>query len=65
MSAVIVIRQTDAVHLVCDGASYKPDGTLLGITAKGFALPHLNCAIAFRGDIRGVALITELALAPS
>jgi hypothetical protein len=66
MSAVIVIRQSDAVHLVCDGASYAPDGTLLGITAKGFALPHLGCAVAFRsGDIRGVALVTDLALAPS
>jgi hypothetical protein len=53
------------VHLACDGAAYGPDGTLTAITTKAFALPHLGCAVAFRGDMRGVALVTDLAMAPS
>jgi hypothetical protein len=53
------------VHLIADGAAHGPDGALLGIPAKGYALPHLDCAIAFRGDVCGVSLVNALAMAPT
>ena len=52
MTAISIIRQRDQIHVLSDGAFYKPDGTLTNIAPKVFPLPHMSAAIAFRGSQR-------------
>lgn len=49
MSAINVIQQTDATHLVTDGASYARDGTIVDLCEKVFVLPAARCAYTMRG----------------
>ena len=49
MSSIIVIQQTDAVHLITDGAYYDHNGVITDIRSKVIHLPHSNCAFAMRG----------------
>lgn len=59
MSAVNVLVQSNAVHLLTDAAIYQPDGMLSGLTQKVRSMPHLNCAAAMRGGYLGLAPIME------
>ena len=49
VSAVNVIRQQDAVHVLTDGAAFFEDGTVEFIGPKAFPLPHMNLVLALRG----------------
>lgn len=50
MSAILVLRQRNSVHLLVDTAAYTPDGILVSNNfAKCSALPTLNAAIACTG----------------
>ncbi|MDB5579628.1 MAG: hypothetical protein JWR80_4804 [Bradyrhizobium sp.] len=60
MSAVNIIVQSDAVHLLTDGACYNDDGTMIAIGPKVTAIPHLSCAVAFRGPQSARPILSEL-----
>jgi hypothetical protein len=60
MSAINVIVQETAVHLLTDGAAYQMDGTISAIGPKVALMPHLNCAVAFRGPAPARAILAEL-----
>jgi hypothetical protein len=49
MSALITLRQRDAVSILCDGAGYDSGGALQCVLSKAFAIPHLSAVIATRG----------------
>lgn len=66
MTAINVLRQSHAVHLISDGAIYDDEGVLISAAPKAFALPHINAAIAVRGTVPGQAVLaTTLAMKPS
>jgi hypothetical protein len=50
MSAIITLRQREAVHILCDGAGYDSQGTVRAVMSKAFAIPHLSAVIATRGS---------------
>jgi hypothetical protein len=50
MAAINVIRQSDAVHIVSDGAFCDATGIVCEIGPNAFALPHLPAALAIRGS---------------
>jgi len=50
VTAINIIRQKAAVHLLTDGAAYRPDGVLSYRVQKTFPILHLNAAIAGRGS---------------
>jgi hypothetical protein len=50
MTAINIIRQSRAVHVLTDGAAYKADGTLHVRVQKAFPFLHLNAAMAWRGS---------------
>lgn len=49
MSSMIIFQQSDAVHLVTDGAHYERNGTLRQIGSKVRELPRSNSVFALRG----------------
>jgi len=49
MSSVVAICQTDAIHLVTDGALYDDDGTVVGFNSKVIPLHLANSVLALRG----------------
>lgn len=49
MSSVIVIQQTDAIHLITDGAQYDQTGLVVSLNSKAAHLRRSNCAFAIRG----------------
>jgi hypothetical protein len=51
MTAVFIIRQRGACHMVTDGAAVGPAGRMSGILARAMPLPHLGVAVALRGTI--------------
>ncbi|HEY4200057.1 MAG TPA: hypothetical protein VGM83_05815 [Devosiaceae bacterium] len=57
MSSIVVLRQTDRVSVLTDGAAYRNDGTIVGENAKVYALPHLNAVITVRGSQAAFAMI--------
>jgi hypothetical protein len=64
MSSAIIIKQTDAVHLISDAAAYDTsNGTLLAIGPKSFSIAHLNAAVACRGDLAALPLVNGLGFA--
>jgi hypothetical protein len=66
MTAVNILRQSDSVHIISDGAAWDDDGVFIFAAPKAFALPHLNCAIAVRGAAIGLPFLAEsLAMVPS
>jgi hypothetical protein len=59
VSAINVIVKSAEVHLLTDGAIYQ-DETLLSVGPKVNVLPHLNCAVAFRGPYTVRPILAEL-----
>jgi hypothetical protein len=57
MSAIITLRQREAVHILCDGAGYDSEGTVRAVMSKAFAIPHLAAVIATRGSAVALPLI--------
>jgi hypothetical protein len=49
MTAINVIRQSGAVHVLTDGAGIDANGAVVLRTQKVFPLAHLNAVIACRG----------------
>ena len=49
MSAVNIIVQRSAAHIITDGAKYLASGELVGIGSKCAALPHLPALMSLRG----------------
>ena len=49
MTAINVIRQKGAIHVLTDGAGYRADGTFAFTMQKVFPLAHVNAVIATRG----------------
>ncbi|MEH2468976.1 hypothetical protein V1281_001768 [Nitrobacteraceae bacterium AZCC 2161] len=60
MSAINVIVQSNAAHLLTDGAGYNADGTLMAIGPKVSLIPHLSCAVAIRGPQSACPILSEL-----
>jgi len=50
MTAINVIRQRQAVHIISDGAFCDATGIICEIGPNAFALPHLPAAMAIRGS---------------
>jgi hypothetical protein len=51
MTAINIIQQISAVHVITDGAVCNPDDGKLALeVAKVWPLPHLNAVIAVRGS---------------
>jgi len=57
MSALITLRQREAVHILCDGAGYDTEGTVRAVMSKSFAIPHLSAVISTRGSAVALPLI--------
>jgi hypothetical protein len=49
MTAINVIRQASAVHILSDGVFCNPEGIICEIGPNVFAFPHLPAALAVRG----------------
>ena len=64
MTAIFIIRQREACHMLTDGASVGADGRVSGILAKAMPLPHLGVAVALRGTVDMLAQVPLLGLAP-
>jgi hypothetical protein len=66
MTAINLIRQSDAVYIVSDGVGCDRDGVVQFVVPKVFPLPHLRAAVAGRGNIFGLAHVAAaLAMAPT
>lgn len=50
MTAINIVRQEKAVHIISDGAWYAPDGFMKGFATKVFPLPNMPAVIAVRGS---------------
>jgi hypothetical protein len=50
MSAINVVRQKQAVHIISDGAFCDASGMVREIGPSAFSLPHLPAALAIRGS---------------
>jgi hypothetical protein len=59
MTAINILRQKNAVHLISDGASYDENQRLVSSGPKVFALPHINTAIGIRGPTVALPLIAH------
>ncbi len=60
MTAINIIRQKEAVHIITDAAGYDDRGVLLTIGSKAWALPHLNAVMAVRGPKLLAPLLADL-----
>lgn len=60
MTATNVLIKSDAAYLYADAAYYNADGAIQHITSKIVVLPHLSCAIAFRGAAVFKSLVTDV-----
>jgi len=50
MTAINVIRQSKAVHILSDGVFCNAEGIICEVGPNAFALPHLPAALAVRGS---------------
>jgi hypothetical protein len=50
MTAINVIRQSEAVHVITDGVFCDNTGMVCEIAPNAFAMPHLPAALAIRGS---------------
>jgi hypothetical protein len=50
MTAINIVRQLDCTHVVSDGAGLAAQGRLAHRLPKVQIMPHLNCAVAVRGN---------------
>lgn len=60
MTAINILRQSKAVHLISDGASYDEHQRPTSFGPKVFPLPHINAAIGIRGPTIALPLIAHL-----
>jgi len=60
VTATNVLIQRNAAYLYADAAYYNADGAIQHITSKIVVLPHLSCAIAFRGAAVFKSLVTDV-----
>lgn len=60
MTAINIIRQKNAVHMITDAAGYDERGVLLTIGPKAWPLPHLNAVFAARGPKLLSPLIADM-----
>jgi hypothetical protein len=60
MSAINVLRQTNSVSVLTDGAAYNANGIFMFPTTKVVVLPHLNAVIAGRGPAFGPAVFSQV-----
>ncbi len=60
MSAVNILVQRDAVHILSDGAVYDDHAVFKHAAPKVVALPNLNCAIALRGPAIAPPLVANI-----
>ena len=63
MTAINVIKQSNAVHVLTDGAGYNADGTLIAIANKVWPVAHLNLVLASRGSAYFAPLLAQHASA--
>jgi hypothetical protein len=61
MSAVNILVHRDVVSVLTDGAVYDDRAIFQHAAPKVFSLPHLNCAVAFRGGALAPLLANVLA----
>jgi hypothetical protein len=59
VTALNIIKQKDAVHLVSDGAAYDAKQRLVSIGPKVWPLPHINAAIGVRGPTIALPLLAH------
>jgi hypothetical protein len=59
LTAINVLKQKDAVHLVSDGAAYDAKKRLVSVGPKVFPLPHLNAAIGVRGPTVALPILVH------
>ena len=57
MSAINVIKQKAAVHVITDGASWYQDRSFGPAAGKAWQLPHLNAVVAVQAGSRLTALM--------
>lgn len=66
MTAINILVQSDAAHILTDGAGYNDQGTFVSVTPKVFCLPHLSAAVAVSGTLPGMAaMMTTLGMESS
>lgn len=59
MSAAIMLRQRDNIHLLVDAASYYSDGIVAGFIDKCCALPEIRCAVTTLGASNWAPIIFD------
>lgn len=59
MTAINILKQRDAVHILSDGAMWNAEGCVIANAPKCFQLPHVNAAVAIRGPALGLPMIAE------
>lgn len=57
------LAQTNAAHLICDGAATDDDGRIQFVASKATLFPHLNLAIAVTGYVHPHWLSDDMAAA--
>lgn len=57
MSAINIVVQRDAAHIITDGAAYAIDGILHAAINKVMTVPHLGAAIGVRGPALALACL--------
>lgn len=63
MTAINVMVQADAVHVITDSAWYDSEGIVFGFAAKAMAIAHWPGVVAVRGPMTGlVLLVAELSI---
>ncbi|AWN47647.1 hypothetical protein DK419_16095 [Methylobacterium terrae] len=64
MTAINVLVRPDRVHVMTDGAVFEPEGAVIGVMQKTYALAHVSAVIAIRGPTYlGAGLVEALNLA--
>jgi hypothetical protein len=59
MSAINVISQANAVHVLTDGASYDHNGVMAFPGPKVWPMPHLSCVLAVSGSRMAPGMLVE------
>jgi hypothetical protein len=59
VTAINIMVQRDAVHILSDGASYDAEQRFVSAGPKVFALPHINAAIGTRGPAVALPLLAH------
>src|SRR5438105_8421194 len=59
MSAVIMLRQRDSIHLMVDAASYYDDGIVADFIDKAIAFPEMRVAVTVLGAMNWHFIISD------